>query len=165
MLMGVREYARYRGLTHPSVIKALRTGRIRRNADGLIDSDEADRDWARNTHPALRAPRAVPSPAQQGYSQARTVRAHYEALLMKRKYEEKAASLVSADEVKIASVRIDAAISDRMLRIASAVSAKLQAYIGEHGTRPDEHAMHGMLTTEIRAALQQLADDQAVGSS
>ncbi len=165
MLMGVREYGRHRGVSHVAVLKALRTGRIRQAPDGLIDAEQADRDWARNTHPVPRAPRAASSAAQTGYSQARTVRAHYEALLVKRQYEEKAASLVSANEVKVASARVHAALCDHMLRIPDAVSARLQAYIGEHGTRPDEHAMHGMLATEIRAALQQLADDQMAGSS
>jgi len=39
------------------VLKALRSGRINQNADGLIDTEQADRDWAANTHPA---PRAAP---------------------------------------------------------------------------------------------------------
>jgi hypothetical protein len=57
-LMGVREYGRNRGVSHVAVLKAVRTGRIRQTQDGLIDSDEADRDWAHNTHPAPRAPYA-----------------------------------------------------------------------------------------------------------
>ncbi len=159
MLMGVREYGRHRGVSHVAVLKALRTGRIRQGPDGLIDSDEADREWARNTHPAMRAPRAVPSAAQAGYSQARAVRAHYEALLAKREYEEKAASLVSADEVEFVASRIDTELRNHMLRIADTVSAKLRSYICKHGAGPDEHVVHGILASEIRAALQTFADD------
>jgi len=45
-LMGIRAYGRHRNVSHVAVLKALRTGRIRQNAEGLIDSDQADRDWA-----------------------------------------------------------------------------------------------------------------------
>ncbi len=159
MLMGVREYGRHRGVSHVAVLKALRSGRIRQDPDGQINAEQADRDWARNTHPALRAPRAVPSAAQAGYSQARTVRAHFEALLVKREYEEKAASLVSADEVKIVSARIGADLRDNMLQVPDAVVGKLRSYIREHGTGPNEHVVHSILAAEIRAALQTFADD------
>ncbi len=159
MLMGVREYGRHRGVSHVAVLKALRSGRIRQDPDGLIDADQADRDWARNTHPAVRAPRAVPSATQAGYAQARTVRAHFEALLVKREYEEKTASLVSVDEVKIVSVRIEAELREHMLRVPEAVICTLRTYIHEHGSGPDEHVVHGILAAEIRAALQTFADD------
>jgi hypothetical protein len=49
MLMGVREYARHRGVSHVAVIKAVRTGRIVTNDDGKIESAQADRDWVANT--------------------------------------------------------------------------------------------------------------------
>jgi hypothetical protein len=50
--MGIREYGRHRNVSHVAVLKALRTGRINSAPDGLIDSDQADRDWAANMHPA-----------------------------------------------------------------------------------------------------------------
>ena len=78
-LMGIREYGRHRGVSHVAVLKALRTGRIRQTPDGLIDSDQADRDWAGNTHPFPRAPRAkaVRRRRRAGFSARGAVREHY----------------------------------------------------------------------------------------
>lgn len=47
-LMGVREYARHRGVSHVAVMKAVKAGRIS-NIDGKIDPVVADREWAQNT--------------------------------------------------------------------------------------------------------------------
>jgi hypothetical protein len=47
--MTLREYARHRGCAPSSVHKAIASGRITRGADGLIDSEEADRQWTANT--------------------------------------------------------------------------------------------------------------------
>lgn len=54
-LMSQRAYARHRaelglpGTTHRAVQKAIEAGRIKLNAEGLIDSDAADRAWAANS--------------------------------------------------------------------------------------------------------------------
>jgi hypothetical protein len=47
--MGVREYARHRGMAHSSVIQAIEEGRISKLPDGSIDPTAADRQWAENT--------------------------------------------------------------------------------------------------------------------
>lgn len=47
--MSQREYAKRRGVTQPAVAAAVRTGRIKKAADGRIDPDKADRDWVANT--------------------------------------------------------------------------------------------------------------------
>lgn len=49
MLMGIREYAKYRGCSHPAVSKAIKSGRIKVDENGKIDPVQADRDWAANT--------------------------------------------------------------------------------------------------------------------
>ena len=156
--MGIREYGRHRGVSHVAVLKALRTGRIRQTADGLIDSDQADRDWRRNTHPAPRAPRVMTGAADGGYGAARTVREHYSALLAKREYEERLEGLVSASEVKAAAVRAEQLFRETMLGIPAAVDARVQAYVSGHGRRPDEQAAHLILSSEIRTALELFAD-------
>lgn len=50
-LMNLREYARYRGCYPRAVEAAIAAGRIQRNEQGLIDSEQADVDWAANTSP------------------------------------------------------------------------------------------------------------------
>jgi hypothetical protein len=49
MEMGQRAYARHRGVSLRAVQKALEAKRIFLNANGKIDSEVADRDWAENT--------------------------------------------------------------------------------------------------------------------
>lgn len=49
MLMGIREYANYRGCSHVAVVKAVKSGRIRVNEDKKIDPVQADKDWVANT--------------------------------------------------------------------------------------------------------------------
>lgn len=71
-LLKLREYARHRaelrlpGGTHGAVQKAIRTGRIQINADGLIDSDAADQAWAAATNTNKRtSPRPVSAPGRE----------------------------------------------------------------------------------------------------
>src|SRR5580692_5302217 len=54
--MSLRAYARHRGVSLRAVQKALASGRISARADGRLDADAADANWARNT-----APRPLPS--------------------------------------------------------------------------------------------------------
>jgi hypothetical protein len=47
-----RAYARERGVTHRAVQKQLLAGHIHLEADGLIDVDRANAEWAAETNPA-----------------------------------------------------------------------------------------------------------------
>jgi hypothetical protein len=49
MGLSIRAYARHRGVSDTAVHKAIRTGRITPEADGTIDPQRADRDWAKNS--------------------------------------------------------------------------------------------------------------------
>ncbi len=51
-LMGIREYARHRGVSHTAVRKAIAAGRISRRRDGKIDSVRADGQWSVQTDPS-----------------------------------------------------------------------------------------------------------------
>lgn len=52
--IGVREYARRRGVSHTAVGKAIRDGRITVEPDGSIDPAKADQQWDAQTNPAMR---------------------------------------------------------------------------------------------------------------
>ena len=52
MGMGLRQYARHRGVSPSAVEKALKSGRIQKESDGTIDQAKADAAWNRNTSPA-----------------------------------------------------------------------------------------------------------------
>ena len=144
-----------------------RSGRIRQTADGLIDSEQADADWVRNTHPAPRAPRVAPVPVTDdfGFSRARGVREHYEALLAKVEYEKRVGELLRADEVKVARYRIDEAFREHMFRVPDAVISKLRAHIREHSASPDEHNVHTIVTAAIRTALEAFCDEMVAGAA
>lgn len=155
-LMGIREFGRHRGVSHVAVLKALRTGRIRQTPDGLIDSDRADRDWARNTHPAPRAPRLrnTNSYDSGGFSAARTMREVYEARLAKLEYEERIQKLVNADELQVAAFTVERTFKEHMLRVLGRVVPQLAA-------EADERRVYEILSTAIRTALTEFADQCA----
>ena len=49
MGLSIRAYARHRGVSHVAVKKAIDTGRITPQADGTIEPNRADLEWAQNT--------------------------------------------------------------------------------------------------------------------
>lgn len=61
MRLSIRGYARHRGVSHVAVKKAIDTGRMSLDADGKIDPEKADREWAQNTlQPKVPAKKRVP---------------------------------------------------------------------------------------------------------
>ncbi len=48
-----RKYATRRGVSEKAVRKAIAAGRITVEADGTIDPEKADRQWATQTDPAM----------------------------------------------------------------------------------------------------------------
>jgi hypothetical protein len=152
-LLSIRAYGRHRNVSHVAVLKALRTGRIQQNADGLIDADEADRDWVRNTHPAPKAPGVVPAPLTEdfGFAKARTIREHFEARLAKLEYDERTEKLVNADEVKVATDQTTAEFRACMMSLPGRLAVQLA------GTN-DAQRVYELLSLEIRRALIEFAD-------
>jgi len=70
MGISIRAYAKRRGVSETAVRKAIKTGRIKLEADGTIDSAKADGQWDRNTdaaqqRPAMPVGKAVPNEAIQ----------------------------------------------------------------------------------------------------
>ena len=66
VLVGVREYARHRGVSHPAVSKAIRTGRLQEAVTytqkgsrrvAQIDVEVADREWLAKTDTRRQAPK------------------------------------------------------------------------------------------------------------
>jgi hypothetical protein len=152
-LLSIRAYGRHRGCSHVAVLKAIASRRICRHPDGLIDSGQADRDWATNTHPAPKAPRAAPAamPADPGFARARLIRAHYEALNAKLDYEQHAAQLLPSADVKVATAQVHQRFRDAMAQIPGEVAAEVAGVA-------DEGQVYSILATAIRTALIEFAD-------
>ncbi len=118
----------------------------------------ADISWARNTHPAPRAPYAVTVPITDdfGFARARTAREHFEALILKFEFERRAAQLLNVAEVKIAAARVRHHFQRSMLAIPTIVAPQLAA-------ETDELRVHGQLSAAIRLALIDFADQCEAG--
>jgi hypothetical protein len=159
-ILSQRAYARHRGVALSAVQKAISTGRISTMADGRIDSDVADGEWAANTRtrpPAARRTQSDDDGDAFGaaqYTKARAVREHYQARLAKIEYEERVGSLVSKDEVQIASFNKFRQFRDAMLNIPDRIAAMLAA-------ETDGAKCYEIIATEIRKALNEFADSNA----
>jgi hypothetical protein len=58
--LSARAYSRVRGVSHVTVLKAIKSHRITLSADGTIDPVRADQEWARNTFNDRVVPAAPP---------------------------------------------------------------------------------------------------------
>ena len=156
MGMNVTAYARHRGVSHVAVLKAIKAGRIVKEADGTIDPAKADAAWKQNTNqaqqrkpkdeekkpaphvaaelPVNNAPAANSGPS---YAQSRAFKEAYNARLAKLEYEEKSGALVRTDSVKV----------DRMAPLLAAET--------------DPKIVRELLDTELRQILNDVADTTA----
>jgi hypothetical protein len=142
----IRGYAKHRGVSHTAVEKAIQQGRIRTTASGLIDAEQADQDWSRNTA-SNREPGTAPS-----YSQSRAIREAYLARLAKLDYEERSGKLVDAEEVASAITTMTMGTRDGLLAIPSRIAPILAA-------ETDEHQVYQILDEEIRRTLGSLSEN------
>src|ERR1700683_1950105 len=113
MGISLRAYARMRGCSLTAVQKAIASKRITTLADGTIDPERANKDWAKNTFAGQtvhRAPVAAPEerlaqphdpPSPSGdpvaaYLRARAVKESFQARTAQLEYEERAGKLIQA---------------------------------------------------------------------
>lgn len=52
-------YAEHRGVSRMAVSKAVKAGRIKKDANGKIDVAQADADWEANTKPQMQDRKSV----------------------------------------------------------------------------------------------------------
>ena len=180
MGMGIREYATHRGVSHVAVIKALKSGRIQKEADGTIDPVNADAAWARNTNPAQQRrpvlasaiPVPVPAkplapsvrqpthrPAQESgpstagmpnYQMSRAVRETYNAKLARLDYEERSSKLLNAEDVAKDAVEVARRVRGRVFGIPGQMAAVL-------ASETDSRVIERLLGQELRTALEELS--------
>ena len=153
--LSIRGYAAHRkkrglpGATAGAVHKAIQDGVISRNANGKIDPDKSDKDWARNQSGTME-PGETTKP--QSYAQARAERERYNAKLARLKYEREKGTLVDAAEVKKAAFESARIVRDRLLMIPDRISAEIAAM-------SDARKIETLLENEIRSALKELCGD------
>ena len=170
MGISIRAYARHRGVTDTAVHKAIRAGRITPEADGTIDTDRADREWARNSEPPKAGTRAkavkvaVPEAQQAGEGaalpaggasllQARTVNEVVKAQTNKVRLARLKGELVDRNQAIAHVFKLARSERDAWLNWPARVSAQMAAKLGV-----DPHAMHIALESAVREQLQELGE-------
>lgn len=169
MGISIRAYARHRGVTDTAVHKAIRAGRITPEADGTIDPDKADREWARNSDapktgtrkPAVKV--AVPEGGGEGTSvlpgggtsllQARTVNEVVKAQTNKVRLARLKGELVDRPQAIAHVFKLARSERDAWLNWPARISAQMAAKLGV-----DPHTMHIALEASVREHLQELGE-------
>jgi nitrogen fixation protein len=122
MGISIRAYARHRGVSDAAVRKAIAAGRITPEADGTIDAERVDREWARNSDAprngtATRAVKvAVPEPSGAAGDGTAALPAGGTSLLQARTVNE----VVKAQTNKVRLARLKGELVDRNAGLLSA---------------------------------------------
>ena len=175
MGLSIRAYARHRGVSHVAVKKAIDSGRITPEADGTIEPNRADQEWAQNTVPARKAapvkaaPAAVESPrarSQEAEAAAPALSTGGASLLQARTVNE----VVKAQTNKVRLAQLKGELVDRAQAIAHVFKlarAEREAWINwpnritpilaaELGI--DEHTLFVALDVAVRVHLEELGE-------
>ena len=178
MGLSIRAYARHRGVSHVAVKKAIDTGRITPEADGTIEPNRADLEWAQNTvaarkpvaaktaSPAAEAIRPASAPVEPvaptlsagGTSllQARTVNEVVKAQTNKVRLAQLKGDLVDRSQAIAHVFRLARTERDAWLNWPARVSAEMAAKL-----EVDAHELHVALESAVRDHLIELGELRA----
>lgn len=173
--MGLREYARHRGVSLTAVQKACAQGRISKLQDGKIDPEAADQAWKRNTvNPKLPAPVAAPGPEPKKAATVvqpqivdaeepgslvawRAKREQFAAKKAELDYLERTGELIDRDQIKTAAFQRGRVVREALLSIPDRVAALI-------ASKTNTAEVHKILTDEITAAIRELTREPAVAA-
>ncbi len=175
MGLSIRAYARHRGVSHVAVKKAIDTGRITPQADGTIEPNRADLEWAQNTvaarkpvaaktaSPAAEPIRPASAPVEPvappltagGTSllQARTVNEVVKAQTNKVRLAQLKGDLVDRSQAIAHVFRLARTERDAWLNWPARISAEMAAKL-----EVDAHELHVALESAVRDHLIELGD-------
>lgn len=129
------QFARMAGVSKQAVAKAIHSGRIRLNADGLLNPHRAAREWIENTNPALIRARLLRDLAKD-HADVRRARDDWKARA------ERAASERERARAELSDMKADQAERERLACIA-------------RGRRDQDRL--GVALSEITLAAEQVA--------
>jgi hypothetical protein len=175
MGLSIRAYARHRGVSHVSVLRAAKAGRIPQEPDGTIDPAKADAAWDAQTDPARKAPAPVlektaPIPPVQAAPSSPPQREALPATGTNFNQARTAHEVAKAQKARIQVQRLKDEVIDRANALALVFKLARQerdAWVtwparvagqmaAEAGIEP--HTMQVLLETHVRAHLNELAD-------
>ena len=174
MGLSIRAYARHRGVSHVAVKKAIDTGRITPLADGTLDPDQADQEWAQNTlisrkktpetskantlkpsqEPAETFSAPPPS-SNTSLLQARTANEVVKAQTNKVRLAQLKGELVDRSQAIAHVFKLARAERDAWMSWPSRISSQMAADLDI-----DAHALHVALEEQVRQHLKELAEIQ-----
>src|SRR5438552_16385617 len=177
--MGIRAYARRRGVTPAAVRKAIKSGRIS-IVNGKVDPDLADAQWRASTDESKPRNSVSGSPGGQsgasvapplpawgaggnalprtsGYAAARAVRETYDARLRELDYKVRTGELVSVDAVRVVAYNTARRSRDLLLAIPDRISAVLAGL-------SETSEVHRVLSEEIRRVCEELSQLPPLGT-
>jgi hypothetical protein len=171
----VRAYARRRGVSHVAVLKAIRTGRISREADGTIEPAKADAEWDAQTQPTTRSktkaglpkgastetPAATTSataepeaaPAGATFTQARTAHEIAKAQRTRIQVQRMKEEVVDRSRATALVFRLARQERDAWVNWPGRVAALMASELDV-----EPHAMQRVLEIHVRAHLAELAE-------
>ena len=175
MGISIRAYARHRGVSDAAVRKAIAAGRITPEANGTVDPERADAEWARNTEAPRSGTRAraikattppeaaSATPGGDGQAnlptggasllQARTVNEVVKAQTNKVRLARLKGELVDRNQAIAHVFKLSRAERDAWLNWPARISAQMAAKLGI-----EPHTMHVALEGAVREHLQELGD-------
>ena len=180
MGLSIRAYARHRGVSHVAVKKAIDSGRITPEADGTIEPNRVDLEWAQNTVSARKpaTPKSTPAataeppraramePAEPaapvlstgGTSllQARTVNEVVKAQTNKVRLAQLKGDLVDRSQAIAHVFRLARTERDAWLNWPARISAQMAAKL-----EIDAHELHVALESAVRDHLIELGELRA----
>jgi hypothetical protein len=178
--MTITQYARHAGVYLQAVQYAVKSGRIKRDANGMIDSEQADADWQRNTlHTnARRGPRKkVVAEAQEraaetaselgapdrlaaapDFSKARAAKEIYLARLTRLEFEKRQGNLISRAEVVTATANQFRILRDACFNIPNRIAAQIAA-------ETDPVTVHELLEAELTRIFEAYSTKQIADSA
>ena len=175
MGLSIRAYARHRGVSHVAVKKAIDSGRITPEADGTLDPQRADAEWAKNTEAPRAGTRARPvratvpqetaasTPAGETHTalpsggasllQARTVNEVVKAQTNKVRLARLKGELVDRHQAIAHVFKLARTERDAWLNWPARISAQMAARLGV-----EAHTLHVALDAAVREHLAELGE-------
>jgi len=170
MGISLRAYARLRGCSLTAVQKAISSKRITTLADGTIDPERANQEWAKNTFAGqtIHKPSAASSdrlpPVHESavgsgdpvtaYLRARAVKESFAARTAQLEYEERAGKLIPAVRASEYAATFSSIVKDGLMAMPDRLAPMLAAV-------DDEKTIHRMLGAEITALLRKVSKSVA----
>jgi hypothetical protein len=161
MLMGTCEYTQHRNCSLRVVQSAIKAGRITRNKNGLIDSEQAERDWEANTDAAW-TPQVIagrkqalalvePSASAPTFmaSKARTQTAV--AGMKELEFAKRRGDLLDRRQVETAAFQTYRQLCDACMAIPERLASQL-------AVEGNEEAVRQALEQELRSVFRQFVD-------